>query len=130
MPVNPFEANAGGISSLLVHCRSCSWFVTVTAQSLKAVRNHIIYLYRSLRTPEDVAGSAFYLASRAGAFVNGATIVLDGGLLVDMQIVNAPYPLEHTMSDLETRPNNNTNNPRLHSVGATSVFRLLSVSVS
>lgn len=30
-------------------------------------------------TPEDVAGTALFLASRAGAFVNGATIKLDGG---------------------------------------------------
>ena len=30
-------------------------------------------------TPEDVAGTALYLASRAGAFVNGATITVDGG---------------------------------------------------
>ena len=38
------------------------------------------------------------MASRACAFVNGGrTITLDGGLLVDMQIVNAPYPLEDTM---------------------------------
>ncbi len=34
--------------------------------------------------PEDVAGTALYLASPAGAFVNGATIVLDGGMLVSM----------------------------------------------
>jgi len=31
-------------------------------------------------TPEDVAGTALYLSSRAGAFVNGATIALDGGM--------------------------------------------------
>ncbi len=30
-------------------------------------------------TPQDVAGSCLYLSSRAGAFVNGATITLDGG---------------------------------------------------
>lgn len=30
-------------------------------------------------TPEDVAGTALYLASRAGAFTNGATITIDGG---------------------------------------------------
>ena len=33
-------------------------------------------------TPEDVAGTALYLSSRGGAFVNGATITLDGGDLV------------------------------------------------
>lgn len=33
-------------------------------------------------SPEDVAGTALFLASRAGSYVNGATISLDGGLLV------------------------------------------------
>lgn len=33
-------------------------------------------------TPEDVAGTALFLASRAGAYVNGATIELDGGAIV------------------------------------------------
>jgi len=35
-------------------------------------------------TPQDAAGTALFLASRAGAFVTGATIVLDGGSLVAM----------------------------------------------
>jgi len=34
--------------------------------------------------PEDVAGTALFLSSRAGAYVNGATIALDGGHLVSM----------------------------------------------
>jgi len=33
-------------------------------------------------TPEDVAGACIFLSSRAGAFVTGATIALDGGSLV------------------------------------------------
>ncbi|KAH9948276.1 hypothetical protein B0H21DRAFT_249929 [Amylocystis lapponica] len=39
--------------------------------------------------PEDVAGAAIFLSSRAGAYVNGATIALDGGHLVGMKSV---YP--------------------------------------
>jgi len=35
-------------------------------------------------TPEDVAGTALYLSSRAAAYVNGATLALDGGWLVHM----------------------------------------------
>ncbi|PCH40463.1 NAD(P)-binding protein [Wolfiporia cocos MD-104 SS10] len=36
-------------------------------------------------TPQDVAGTALFLSSRAGAYVNGATITLDGGQLIGMQ---------------------------------------------
>lgn len=32
--------------------------------------------------PEDIAGTTLFLASPAGAYVNGATITLDGGLLL------------------------------------------------
>lgn len=32
--------------------------------------------------PEDVAGACLFLASRAGAYVNGATITVDGGSAV------------------------------------------------
>ena len=31
-------------------------------------------------TPEDVAGTVIWLASRAGAFINGATVPVDGGI--------------------------------------------------
>lgn len=30
-------------------------------------------------SPEDAAGACIFLSSRAGAYVNGATITLDGG---------------------------------------------------
>ncbi|KAM0746150.1 NAD(P)-binding protein [Meredithblackwellia eburnea MCA 4105] len=33
-------------------------------------------------TPDDVAGTCLFLSSKAGAWVNGATIALDGGSLV------------------------------------------------
>jgi NAD(P)-dependent dehydrogenase (short-subunit alcohol dehydrogenase family) len=33
-------------------------------------------------TPEDVAGTCLFLSSRAGAYVNGATITLDGGSVI------------------------------------------------
>lgn len=32
--------------------------------------------------PEDIAGLAIYLSSRAGAFMTGNVIPLDGGILV------------------------------------------------
>lgn len=34
-------------------------------------------------TPEDAAGTAIYLCSRAGAWVNGQSIILDGGSIAD-----------------------------------------------
>jgi NAD(P)-dependent dehydrogenase (short-subunit alcohol dehydrogenase family) len=33
---------------------------------------------------EDVAGTALFLSSNAGKYVNGATITLDGGSVVNM----------------------------------------------
>lgn len=33
-------------------------------------------------SPEDITGTCIWLSSRAGAWVNGATIALDGGTLV------------------------------------------------
>jgi len=38
---------------------------------------------RRLADPDDVAGPAVFLASRAGAFVTGQTIVIDGGVTID-----------------------------------------------
>lgn len=37
-------------------------------------------------TPEDVAGTCLWLSGRAGAFVNGATIALDGGSVVGSKL--------------------------------------------
>ena len=37
-------------------------------------------------TPEDVAGTCLFLSSRAGAYVNGATITLDGGAAISAKI--------------------------------------------
>ena len=31
-------------------------------------------------TPEDMAGAAIYLASRAGDYVVGSTVIVDGGV--------------------------------------------------
>ena len=37
---------------------------------------------RRLGQPEDIAGAALLLASRAGAFITGQTIVVDGGTMI------------------------------------------------
>ncbi len=58
----------------------------VMAQTLEAVGDLIVASIPLTRlgTPEDVAGVALFLSSRAGAYVNGATIELDGGSLVSL----------------------------------------------
>jgi NAD(P)-dependent dehydrogenase (short-subunit alcohol dehydrogenase family) len=33
-------------------------------------------------SPRDIAGTCLFLSSRAGAYVNGATITLDGGTVI------------------------------------------------
>jgi 2-deoxy-D-gluconate 3-dehydrogenase len=37
---------------------------------------------RRVGTPEDIAGTALFLASRAGAFTVGEVITCDGGILI------------------------------------------------
>jgi len=37
-------------------------------------------------SPQDVAGACLFLSSRAGSYVNGATIALDGGTLVGSKL--------------------------------------------
>ena len=33
-------------------------------------------------TPQDVAGTCLFLSSRAGSYINGATIPVDGGCVI------------------------------------------------
>ena len=37
-------------------------------------------------SPQDVAGACLFLSSRAGSYVNGSTIALDGGSLVGSRL--------------------------------------------
>jgi len=53
--------------------------LATAGEAIKAV----VPLYR-IGTPEDIAGATLFLASRAGAYVTGATIAVDGGSLVTM----------------------------------------------
>jgi NAD(P)-dependent dehydrogenase (short-subunit alcohol dehydrogenase family) len=40
------------------------------------------YPLRRIGEPDEIAGTAIFLASRAGSFVTGQTIVVDGGATV------------------------------------------------
>ena len=37
-------------------------------------------------TPEDVAGACLFLSSRAGSYINGATITVDGGSVIGCKL--------------------------------------------
>lgn len=54
------------------------------AQTLKSFGDVIVAGIPLARigTPEDIAGTCLFLSSKAGSYVNEATIVLDGGSLV------------------------------------------------
>ncbi|PBK77405.1 NAD(P)-binding protein [Armillaria solidipes] len=76
-----------GPEGIVSNTIACGPFPTkMTAHSLEAVKDIFTSTIplRRLGKPEDVAGTALFLASPAGAFVNGATITLDGGMLVSM----------------------------------------------
>ena len=42
--------------------------------------------------PEEMAGVAVYLSSRAGAYTNGAVIPVDGGTAINHQHMRSPWP--------------------------------------
>jgi NAD(P)-dependent dehydrogenase (short-subunit alcohol dehydrogenase family) len=47
-------------------------------------------------TPEDVAGAALFLLSDLSAFITGATLVVDGGLSVDLRLLSDPVRVKAT----------------------------------
>ena len=59
---------------------------TVMAETLKNFREYILSNIPLSRIgkPQDVGGTALFLASPAASWVNGATIQLDGGAMVAM----------------------------------------------
>ncbi|KZP10542.1 NAD-P-binding protein [Athelia psychrophila] len=66
---------------------ACGLFPSkMTAYTIKTAGDVVLADIPSARAglPEEVAGTALYLASRASGYTNGATIAIDGGLLVHM----------------------------------------------
>jgi NAD(P)-dependent dehydrogenase (short-subunit alcohol dehydrogenase family) len=58
------------------------------AQTLKTSKDLIVSSIPLGRigAPSDVAGTCLFLSSKAGSYVNGATIALDGGSLVGSKL--------------------------------------------
>jgi NAD(P)-dependent dehydrogenase (short-subunit alcohol dehydrogenase family) len=70
-----------------VNCIAPGLIVTEFARALyedpeRRARREAETPLRRLGQPEDIAGAALLLASRAGAYITGQTIVVDGGTMV------------------------------------------------
>lgn len=59
--------------------------MAATLQKYKDEIERGIPLHR-IGSPEDVAGACLFLSSKAGSFVNGATITLDGGSVISAKL--------------------------------------------
>ncbi len=76
-----------GPDGIRVNCIAPGLVVTDFARALyenpeRRARREAETPLRRLGQPEDMAGAALLLASRAGAFITGQTIVIDGGTMV------------------------------------------------
>ncbi|KAF2832339.1 NAD(P)-binding protein [Ophiobolus disseminans] len=75
-----------GITSNTIACGPFeSKMMKATLEKFKDVIESGVPLGR-IGSPEDVAGTCIWLSSRAGAWVNGATIALDGGSVVSAKL--------------------------------------------
>jgi NAD(P)-dependent dehydrogenase (short-subunit alcohol dehydrogenase family) len=75
-----------GITSNTIACGPFqSKMMKATLEKFKDVIESGIPLGR-IGSPEDVAGTCIWLSSRAGSYVNGATIALDGGSVVGAKL--------------------------------------------
>jgi len=75
-----------GITSNTIACGPFqSKMMAATLESAGDLIVQGVPLHR-IGTPEDVAGTCIFLSSRAGSYVNGATITLDGGSVVSSKL--------------------------------------------
>ncbi|OJD11800.1 hypothetical protein AJ78_07497 [Emergomyces pasteurianus Ep9510] len=82
-------ANHLGRRNITSNALACGPFeskmMAATLKKYKDVIESGIPLGR-IGTPEDVAGACLFLSSRAGSYVNGATITLDGGSVISAKM--------------------------------------------
>lgn len=75
-----------GITSNTIACGPFqSKIMKATLEKFKDVIESGVPMGR-IGSPEDVAGTCIWLSSRAGAWVNGATIALDGGSVISAKL--------------------------------------------
>lgn len=82
-------ANHLGKRNITSNTLACGPFESkMMAQTLRDHKDSIVATIPlgGIGTPQDVAGACLFLAGRAGAYVNGATIALDGGSLVGSKL--------------------------------------------
>ncbi|OLN85947.1 Rhamnolipids biosynthesis 3-oxoacyl-[acyl-carrier-protein] reductase 4 [Colletotrichum chlorophyti] len=76
------ELGPRGVTSNTLACGPFeSKMMKATLESMRDTIEGEIPL-RRIGTPQDVAGACLFLSSRAGAFVTGATITVDGGIVL------------------------------------------------
>ncbi|TVY29564.1 Rhamnolipids biosynthesis 3-oxoacyl-[acyl-carrier-protein] reductase [Lachnellula hyalina] len=82
-------ANHLGKRNITSNALACGPFESkMMAATLKNFKDTIVagIPLGRIGSPQDVAGACLFLASRAGSYVNGATIALDGGSLVGSKL--------------------------------------------
>jgi NAD(P)-dependent dehydrogenase (short-subunit alcohol dehydrogenase family) len=81
-------ANDLGSFGITVNCLAPGPFLTDLPASLLTDEQQAVFAQRTVlgrwAKPEELIGPALLLASEAGSFITGATLVVDGGVLVKM----------------------------------------------
>ena len=81
-------ANDLGSFGITVNCLAPGPFLTDLPASLLNDEQQAVFAQRTIlgrwAKPEELIGPALLLASEAGSFITGATLVVDGGVLVKM----------------------------------------------
>jgi NAD(P)-dependent dehydrogenase (short-subunit alcohol dehydrogenase family) len=75
------QANRVGRSNTIACGPFESKMMAATLENFREAIEASVPLGR-IGSPEDVAGACLFLSSRAGAYVNGATLSLDGGIVI------------------------------------------------